>query len=143
MNLTLQQIASALHAEVSGNQVLAPGPGHSPKDRSLSIKLDANAPDGFIVHSFAGDDPIVCRDFVRQKCGLEPFKSNGKSNGLAKVIASYPYLDENGETLFVVDRYDPKGFRQRRPVGKSVWQFSLGAMRRVPYRLPAVIEAVA
>jgi hypothetical protein len=80
---------------------------------------------------------------VREKCGIEPFKSNGKSNGLATVVASYPYFDERGETLFVVDRYDPKGFRQRRPDGNGGWQFSLGDVRRVPYRLPEVIEAVA
>ena len=81
MNSTLQQIASALHAEVSGLQVRAPGPNHTPKDRSLTVKLDASAPGGFVVHSFAGDDPIVCNDYVREKCGLEPFKSNGKANG--------------------------------------------------------------
>jgi putative DNA primase/helicase len=142
-DLSLQEIAAALGGEVSNLQVTAPGPNHSPKDRSLSVKLDANAPGGFIVHSFAGDDPIVCRDFVREKCGLEPFKSNGKANEQAVVVASYHYFDENGETLFVVDQYDPKGFRQRRPDGKGGWQFSLGDVRRVPYRLPEVIEAVA
>jgi hypothetical protein len=46
MDLTLSQIAHALGGEVRGNQVLAPGPGHSSKDRSLSIKLDPNAPGG-------------------------------------------------------------------------------------------------
>jgi hypothetical protein len=144
MNLTLQQIASALHGEVSGDQVLAPGPGHSPKDRSLSIKLDENAPGGFVVHTFSlSDNPILCKDYVREKCGLEPFKSNGKTNGQALVVASYPYFDENGETLFVVDRYDPKGFSQRRPDGKGGWLFKLGDVRRVLYRLPEVIEAVA
>ena len=46
----------------------------APIDRSLSVKLDSDAPDGFVVHSFAGDDPLVCRDHVREKAGLEPFK---------------------------------------------------------------------
>ena len=44
---SLQTVAKALGGEISGGQVLAPGPGHSPKDRSLSVKLDASAPDGF------------------------------------------------------------------------------------------------
>ena len=56
-----------------------PGPGHSPKDRSLSVKIDTDAPDGFVVHSFSGDDPIVCRDYVRERLGLPAFKPNGNN----------------------------------------------------------------
>ena len=48
----LQTLARALGGEVNDGQVIAPGPGHSAKDRSLSVKLDNNAPDGFLVHSF-------------------------------------------------------------------------------------------
>jgi hypothetical protein len=33
--LDLRSIARALGGEISGNQVLAPGPGHGPRDRSL------------------------------------------------------------------------------------------------------------
>ena len=36
---TLQSWARALGGEVSGGQVLCPGPGHSAKDRSLSVKI--------------------------------------------------------------------------------------------------------
>jgi len=76
--LTPTQIARALGGKVSGDHVLAPGPGHSPKDRSLSIKLDATAPDGFLVHSFAGDDPIRCKDYVREKLGLPAWSGSAK-----------------------------------------------------------------
>jgi Toprim domain len=69
MNLDLRAAARALGGEIRGSEVLAPGPGHSAADRSLSIKLDGAAPEGFILHSFAGDDPIVCRDYVRRKLG--------------------------------------------------------------------------
>jgi hypothetical protein len=41
--LTLHQIAHTVGGKVSGNKVLAPGPGHSSRDRSLMIKLDPNA----------------------------------------------------------------------------------------------------
>jgi hypothetical protein len=34
------------------------------------VFFDPNAPDGFRVHSFAGDDPIECRDYVRATLGL-------------------------------------------------------------------------
>jgi putative DNA primase/helicase len=66
----LRSLACALGGEVSGRQVLAPGPGHSHRDRSLSICIEPNAPDGFVVHSFAGDDPLVCKDYVRERLGL-------------------------------------------------------------------------
>src|SRR5258707_8639109 len=71
--LDVRSLALALGGEVCGRgSVLAPGPGHSRSDRSLSIKLDSNARDGFVVHSFAGDCPIACRDHVRAGLGLGP-----------------------------------------------------------------------
>lgn len=66
-----QTLARALGGDVSGQDVLVPGPGHSRKDRSLSIRLDNAAPEGFLVHSFAGDDPKVCLSHVRGLLGLD------------------------------------------------------------------------
>jgi hypothetical protein len=98
--LNLQQIARALGGDVCGNQVQAPGPGHSSKDRSLSVKLDVRAPGGFVVYSFAGDDPILCRDYVREKLGLPPWNAESRSSPQGKTItATYDYTDEAGELL--------------------------------------------
>lgn len=72
--LDLRIIARALGGEISGRQILAPGPGHSRLDRSLSIRIESSAPDGFLCYSFAGDDPIVCKDYVRQRLGLPEWK---------------------------------------------------------------------
>jgi Toprim domain len=66
----LRSLARALGGDVGGKSVSAPGPGHSPRDRSLSVTIDASAPDGFLVFSHAGDDWKVCRDYVRQRLGL-------------------------------------------------------------------------
>jgi hypothetical protein len=71
MTPSLNEIAQALGGEVSAGQVLAPGPGHKSRaDRSLSIKPDSAAPDGFRVHSFAGDDWRTCTEYVRSRLGL-------------------------------------------------------------------------
>ena len=70
MKHDLRTIARALGGKISGRQILAPGPGHSRLDRSLSIRIEPAAPDGFVVHSFAGDDPLVCKDHVREHLGL-------------------------------------------------------------------------
>lgn len=142
--LTLQQIARTLGGEVSTDEVLAPGPGHSPEDRSLSIKLDASAPDGFLVHSFAGDHPIRCKDYVREKLGLPAWSggTRGSTHGKS-IVWTYNYTDEAGELLFQVVRFLPKTFRQRQPDGKGGWVWSLKGARRVLYCLPQVKEAVA
>lgn len=68
--IDVRSIARALGGEVCGHQVLAPGPGHSPRDRSLAIRPSATAPDGFVIHSHSGDDWRDCRDYVRQRLGL-------------------------------------------------------------------------
>src|SRR5262249_9213319 len=71
---SLAEIAARLGGEVGASEVLCPGPDHSEQDRSLSVKADGGAPDGFLVFSFAGDDPLRCRDYVRQKLGLPAFE---------------------------------------------------------------------
>jgi hypothetical protein len=74
-----RNLARGLGGDVTGDEIRAPGPGHNPKDRSLSVKADPGAPDGFIVHSHAGNDWQGCRDYVREKAGLGAFKPNGQS----------------------------------------------------------------
>ena len=153
LGIDLKSLARALGGKTSNGQVLAPGPGHSSADRSLSVKLDNSAPDGFVVHSFSGNDPIACRDYVRQKLGLSAFKPNGRNhqNGVAasplrndkpkgRVVAEYDYTDANGELLYQVQRYEPKDFRQRQPdVFGDGWVWKLDD-RRVLYRLPELIK---
>jgi putative DNA primase/helicase len=66
---SLAQIARVLGGTVSGGSVLCPGPGHSPRDRSLSVTLSATAPDGIVVFSHAGDNWRSCRDHVLDRLG--------------------------------------------------------------------------
>ena len=63
-------IAKALNGGVQGRSILCPGPGHSKGDRSLKIIFPNNAPDGFLVHSFANDDWKDCRDHVKSHLGI-------------------------------------------------------------------------
>lgn len=70
--MDLRSIARQLGGDVAGRSTVnCPGPGHSHKDRSLSVTFDPNAPDGFIVNSFAArDDWRHCRDFICSKLGI-------------------------------------------------------------------------
>jgi putative DNA primase/helicase len=69
--LFLREIARALAGEIVGHQVLCPGPGHSRRDRSLSIRISAAAPEGFLAFSHAGDDFATCRDYIKQALGVD------------------------------------------------------------------------
>jgi hypothetical protein len=80
--MSLQEIARAMGGVVSAGGVNAPGPGHKPSDRSLRIFLEE---EGIKVHSFAGDDPIKCKDYARQKLGLAAWQpTRPHSNGRAR-----------------------------------------------------------
>jgi putative DNA primase/helicase len=66
--LNVREAARALLGDVAGrNRILCPGPGHSRRDRSLSVTFTDN---DFLVHSFAGDDFRECRDHVKAALGL-------------------------------------------------------------------------
>lgn len=68
----VQGVAQALGGDVvSKDRVLVPGPGHSPADRSLQVKLDPESLDGFVCVSFAGDNWRDCRKYVIERLGLE------------------------------------------------------------------------
>jgi RecA-family ATPase len=161
--MDLKAIARALGGEVSNGEVRAPGPGHSSIDRSLSVKLDSSAPDGFLTYSFAGDDPIICRDHVRAKAGLEPFKPNGnfannednedriaaamaaamaapRAKPKGTIVATFDYTDADGTLLYQVLKYDPKNFSQQRPDGHGGWIKNLDGVRRVLYRWPELLK---
>jgi putative DNA primase/helicase len=76
----VREIARALGGEVVGASVLAPGPGHSRRDRSLSVTPAASAPDGFLVFSHAGDDWRACRDHVAKRLGIERAHAASRSH---------------------------------------------------------------
>ena len=152
-NATLQSWARALGGEVSGAQVLCPGPGHSAEDRSLSVTIGRDGEP--IVHSFSGDDWKLCRDYVRSRLGMEPFKPQAKTSKHERARQPkktyFDYRDETGAILYQVERTDyydgrKKTLYPRRPDGNGGWITGKGCMAgvpRVPYRLPELIEAVA
>jgi hypothetical protein len=156
--VSLEQIARALNGDIRGGQVLAPGPGHSAEDRSLSIALSDKASDGFIVKSFANDDWRLCKDYVLEKLGLPKFQPEGRHHNSAEArliqeaVASqrrtsnkvftvaYDYRDRDGTLLYQVLRYDnPKRFGHRQPDGHDGWIYK-GTHRRVLYRWPELLQ---
>jgi putative DNA primase/helicase len=76
----LRRMATALGGEITGGQILCPGPGHSHRDRSLSVRLVPGSEDGFIVYSHAGDPIADCKDHVRERLGLAPWRPRHRDN---------------------------------------------------------------
>jgi Protein of unknown function (DUF3987) len=75
--------------------------------------------------------------------GPQPASKPAAAQSLKTVAATYDYPDEDGVLQFQVVRYEPKDFRQRRPVENGEWVWNLDGVHRVLYRLPELIEAVA
>ena len=69
-----------------------------------------------------------------QGCKLEDIKAAFEQRGLSekpRIVATYRYEYEDGSHSFDVIRFDPKGFKQRRPDGK----WSMKGVRLVPFKL--------
>jgi putative DNA primase/helicase len=111
--MDLRSLAAALGGDAmkgpKGPHVLCPGPGHSAKDRSLSVAPSATDPDGFVCNSFADDDWRECRKHVLARLGRRPSeyqrspRASRASATPAKTNNSAPALRVWGESV------DPRG----------------------------------
>ena len=110
-------------------------PSHDDTRASLSMK---EGDDGHaLVYCHAG---CPTKD-VMESLGLRMSDLFTDSKG-GVVVDTYTYTDEEGRPLFRVVRFDPKGFTQQRWEDDE-WKYGLESVRRVLYRLPEVLAAVA
>lgn len=130
-----------------------PAAGHDDTEPSLSIGLGA---DGRVL--LKCHKGCSLRDIL-EGIGCSPadlYPPNGHQarpsaqRRRGTLAATYDYRDERGTLLYQAVRYaDPKGFLQRRPDpdgrgrGGGGWRWKLDGVRRVPYRLPQVLAALA
>ncbi len=131
----------------SGGGFMARCPAHNDGKASLMVSPGRDHP--VVFHCYAGCDP----EDILAKLGLtwadlsapRQRQDDGDWTPAGPAIAIYDYRDENGNLLYQVLRTASKDFRQRvpDPAGKHGWTWRLGDVRRVPYRLPQVIAAVA
>lgn len=140
LNEILQRLQKVRRTQ---NGAVALCPSHEDKKQSLSVKESESK---ILLNCFAGCDTqeIVSALGIELKDLFDEMKPNKLANNFQskKIVAVYQYTDENGNLLYENVRFEPKDFRQRRfdENGKEVW--SLNGTRRVPYRLPELIEAV-
>lgn len=117
MTLDVRTIARTMGGDVIGRtSVNVPGPGHSKADRSLSIRINRSAPGGFVVYSHAGDDPIECRDYVRERLGLESWEPGKKH-------------DRRSRAPFAVTDAGPDPTKERnKAFALRIWQESVNPL---------------
>ncbi|KFL47032.1 hypothetical protein IL54_2454 [Sphingobium sp. ba1] len=134
----LGKIAAAMGGEVTGNRAIFPTPGHSAKDRGSWASIVPGAPDGVLIHSQNGGDPLAIKDELRAKGVLPRFEPQGDS---WRVTGTYDYADADGTILYRTVRKEKAGERKRfvaeRVQGRG-WANGLGDMDRVLYRLPDI-----
>jgi putative DNA primase/helicase len=107
----LRSMALALGGDVAGSSVICPGPGHSARDRSLSVTLAPAATDGFLVYSHAGDDWRDCRDHVLSRLGGS--RERARAPRLRPV--TQPPADRTGAAVTLWNSAaDPRGTRVER-----------------------------
>lgn len=122
-----------------GSRVVSPGsalcPAHDDSRPSLSFRQGDT---GVILTCQAGcsiTDVVGALGLNLSDLFDSPIKADSRD-------IEYPYLDEHGQLLYTVVRTPEKRFYQRPASGKT----GIGAMegvRRVPYRLPDLLAAVA
>ncbi len=125
----------------SGSGYIARCPAHDDTNPSLSIAKGDKG--GVVLHCHAGCDfDAVAKAMGFKMSDLAP-PGDFRLSPDGGIEATYEYVDENGEVLYHAVRLSPKTFRVRRPLSDGSFVWKLGDARRVPYRLPELIEAVA
>ena len=122
-----------------GDQWEARCPAHDDRHASLSVSRGADG--RVLLHCHAGCSPIeIVGSLNLRLSSLFPPRENRESRR-DKIVATYDYRDAGGTLLYQVVRFDPKGFRQRRPDGNGGWVWKMDGVERVLYRLPELLAA--
>jgi len=140
--VTAASIADRLNGKKTASGWQAHCPAHEDRNASLSI---SEGDDGrVLIHCHAGCSFDAITTAMGMSPGdLFPAKPEQEKGKQPRIVATYDYTTAGGEILFQVCRYEPKGFRQRRPDGAGGWVWNLDGIERVLYRLPRVLEAKA
>lgn len=129
----------------SGGYYMARCPAHEDSRASLSLTEGKEHPVVLTCHAGCDRDAILAAIGLTWEALCTPRQDgHGEWTPRGEAVAVYSYTDETGNLLYQVCRTADKQFTQRVPdrSRKNGWRWSLGDARRVPYRLPRVIEAV-
>jgi hypothetical protein len=124
-------LAALSGVKTSGAGWTAKCPAHEDRRASLSIGQGDDGRWLLKCHAGCATDAILSAINLERR-DLFP---NTDARQRPVIAAEYDYTDEDGEILYQSVRLEPKDFRQRRPNGHGRWDWTLGDVRRVLYRL--------
>ena len=110
-----------------GDQAEARCPAHDDKRASLSVARGAGGRVLITCHKGCAWQAVL------GAVGMEPSDAFGEP----RLVAEYTYTDADGRPVYVVERWEPKTFRQRLANGQ---RRAPKAEERVLYNLPAVLS---
>ena len=127
----------------NGNGFMALCPAHGDRNMSLSVKHCNGAT---LLHCFAGctiKSVVAAMDLTMSdlfddapKVARTSAKSSAPSDKVRKhIAATFDYRDSDNRLCYQVVRFDPKGFGVRRPTDDRKWEWSLGGIKPILYRL--------
>ncbi len=120
------------------NSYYAHCPLHQDRDWSFSFEKGTRQ---WRCYSGCGEGDLVSLGVRLWNCGIDNAlaRMGDLLNGAPrKRIQTYSYVDETGQLLYEIIRYEPKAFSVRRPAS---WTWTLDDVPRVLYRLPDVLAA--
>ena len=113
-------------------------------DRTPSLSVNEGADGEALIHCHAGcenADIVAALELTM----ADLFQEDNRMNSRQEVVRTYLYRSSDGSPLYRVERLSPKGFRQARALRDGGWDCRPGCMRgvkRVPYRLPELLDAI-
>lgn len=119
----------------NGSGATAKCPAHDDRRNSLSVGEGDEGRALLKCHAGCSSDEIVAR------LGLAAADLFVPRQAAKQVVAEYAYRNAAGTALYVVERREPKDFRQRRPDGAGGWIWNLQGVEPLPYRLPEMLAA--
>jgi AAA domain-containing protein/DeoR-like protein with HTH domain len=142
--MTLEELAAKFRgpAKRAGHQLLVFCPIHEDSSRQ-SLALSQGDDGRLLTHCYAGcaTEAVLAAVSLHVR-DLFLGVRNGHHPPQRETVAVYPYVDGAGALLYQVVRFAPKDFRFRQPDGRGGWMWNLEGIRRVPYRLPDLVEQV-
>ncbi len=143
---TARRVTEYLYGDWHGAYGLAPGPGHSRRDRSLSIRPHPSDPNNVIMHSFARDHWQPIKDQLRA-AGILPltgFKRAAPTRDpAAMAVAAAKKVEAEIEHAARIATWRQKArwlWRRGVPVDGSVAERYLREARGVACPLPATLR---
>lgn len=114
-----------------------PLPSHGGPDNhpSLSINVEKS-----VYHCFSEGRGGTLTQLAAELSWDSPPIDEVSTPTVGQPIESYEYHTADGSLAYVVDRFEPKSFRMRRPDGDG-FSFNLNGVSPLPYRLPALLAA--